>query len=855
LLALSRLLKKVDGARTVFKKIIFVLAVLMISASVGNAAPDSKGTDFWLAFPGQLIPNQLTLFIAGDADTSGNVSIPGLSFSQNFNVTPGQVTVVELPVSAQLSATDGTEDKGIHVTALNEVTVYGLNRGPATTDAYLGLPTDILGLEYIVLGFGNVNIVNGTEFVVAATLDNTTVTITPSVTTGTRTVGTPYNIVLNQGQAYQLRNTGAAPNDLSGTIITADKGVAVFGGHECANIPDGNTVACDHVVEELPPTQTWGKSFVTMPLASRDNGDTFRFLAAVNGTHVTVNGTVVATLNRGQFHQRIIDSPATITSDQPILVAQYSNGCSFDPPCGATDGDPFMMLIPPFEQFLGQYTVSTPDQAGDTTPQFPANFVNVVAPNAAVGSVTLDGTAIPPASFTAIGSSGFSGTQVSLSQGSHTLSGSLPFGAFIYGFGSFDSYGYPGGLSLAPVARVTSVVLTPETATNPVGTEHCVIATVSDQNQQPLAGVRVDFNVIGANPTASFSNTAANGQAQFCYTGANPGQDTIEAAVGNIFDTATKNWTGGETDNTPPVAELQPVVTTPEDTSKLITLTGSDADGDSLTFIIVTLPEHGTLPAPTPATNILRSKARNQLKARLQKERKIRGSSASKLSRKELAALIQSLAANTVTYTPAANYNGPDSFKFKVNDGHADSAEAAVNITVTPVTDPPQIQSLLFEPRTYATPGIAAILKLLNVDDNGSVGLTVTQLKARNVPKGCGPDVVSSDEFSLFPFSEVASLVDDPDSADPTRSEAELKAVEIGPDALAVATAQGCAITLELTAFSVRRTGSSTDFSGTFSIDSDGGTAAAVSIRAPATSSSQVRSNKTAKKLPGPAVR
>jgi hypothetical protein len=40
-----------------------------------------------------------------------------------------------------------------------------------------------------------------------------------------------------------------------------------------------------------------------------------------------------------------------------------------------------------------------------------------------------------------------------------------------------------------------------------------------------------------------------------------------------------------------------------------------------------------------------------------------------------------------VTYTPAANYNGPDSFTFKANDGSLDSAPAMVTITVTPPLD------------------------------------------------------------------------------------------------------------------------------------------------------------------------
>ena len=43
----------------------------------------------------------------------------------------------------------------------------------------------------------------------------------------------------------------------------------------------------------------------------------------------------------------------------------------------------------------------------------------------------------------------------------------------------------------------------------------------------------------------------------------------------------------------------------------------------------------------------------------------------------------------TVTYTPVPNFNGLDSFKFKVSAGGLDSEEADVNITVVPVNDPP----------------------------------------------------------------------------------------------------------------------------------------------------------------------
>jgi len=290
-------------------RIASLLALGMLALpAVAGAAPDSRGTDFWLMFPTNYVSSPaLSLFIAGETATSGTVSIPGLSFTAPFTVTPGVVTTVTLPAGAQASSADGIESKGIHVTAADEVTVYGLNRISATTDAFLGLPSDILGTEYIILTFPNVNVVNGTEFGVAATQDGTVVTITPSVVTGPRAAGVPYNVTLNAGQTYQLRNPNAAPADLTGTIITSTAPIAVFGAHQCANIPDGGTYACDHLVEELPATSTWGRNFVTLPLANRRNGDTFRILAQTNDTQIRINGALVATLNRGQVRQQIIN--------------------------------------------------------------------------------------------------------------------------------------------------------------------------------------------------------------------------------------------------------------------------------------------------------------------------------------------------------------------------------------------------------------------------------------------------------------------------------------------------------------------------------------------------------------------
>lgn len=45
--------------------------------------------------------------------------------------------------------------------------------------------------------------------------------------------------------------------------------------------------------------------------------------------------------------------------------------------------------------------------------------------------------------------------------------------------------------------------------------------------------------------------------------------------------------------------------------------------------------------------------------------------------------------APALSYTPQADYAGPDEFLFKANDGTLDSNVATVNLTITPVNDAP----------------------------------------------------------------------------------------------------------------------------------------------------------------------
>jgi hypothetical protein len=94
------------------------------------------------------------------------------------------------------------------------------------------------------------------------------------------------------------------------------------------------------------------------------------------------------------------------------------------------------------------------------------------------------------------------------------------------------------------------IVLAPPEATNLVGTEHTVTATVQDATGAPIVGQEVTFNVV-AGPhigTTGAATTDETGKASFTYTGTYLGTDIIQASFINsqeqlvISNEVTKKW-------------------------------------------------------------------------------------------------------------------------------------------------------------------------------------------------------------------------------------------------------------------------------------------------------------------------
>ena len=425
---------------------------------------DNSGTDFWLCFPQNYTRMASNIiYIISDFNTAGTVTAYGVPSTSYFSLSASTYTTVTLPYSAASYGNDTISNTGIHIESEQPVTVYCLSKYTDTSDGFLAIPVNGLGTNYIALCYSGRNldtVYYDSQIAIAATEDNTTVHIDCPVNPGARP--SPYDIILNKGQVYQLCDVYSSKQDLTGTIITGDKPVAVFSGHRCAKIP-ADYMAADFLVEQLPPTNSWGTKYLTMPLAGRDIADTYRIIAAEDNTNITVNATPIPTLNKGQAVQFLSGVSQQILSNKPVFVAQYANGMTFD----YKTGDPFMMNIISVDQYINNSKIIIPTG-------YSFNYLTIITPNSAINNILLDGSNINPSFFSSIGTSGYAGARISIMPGMHTITSSDNFGVWAYGFRDYESYGYPGGTGI----QIYTPTITPTfTSTNTITPTHSISPT------------------------------------------------------------------------------------------------------------------------------------------------------------------------------------------------------------------------------------------------------------------------------------------------------------------------------------------------------------------------------------------
>lgn len=498
--------------------VMMVAGMIGATALVAQSYPDSKGRDFWFTFlpnyhnnadnlpiePIRQLEHQLYIYVGAERPTSGTITWydeAGRANVERFTIAdPSKLHETHRYYSGyELRGfnTGGTIDisssqceipanQSIHIEADDDVTVYALNQAELTSDAFLVLPTDALGDDYIVMAYttdpkmsalgGMTANTTPSQFAVVAVEDSTEVEIVPSSATINNTTRQPMTVVLSKGQSFLVQQDPRREEfgDLTGSVVRANKPIAVFGGHQRTTLPIalGNSLGSrDCLAEQINPIRTWGKSAFLTPFAPSadelpDGNDLYRVLAAFDSTAVIVNGAQVALLGAGQFHEGALVEALDVTTSRPALVAQYKKSSSpGGQQSGSRIGDPLMMLVPPAEQFMRSYRfMNAQAYRFDGNPANPTvidsvykeQYLNVVIPIGPANTtplntnLLLDGSPVN-VQWKRIGSSDFGYATLRMVDGVHTISADTTFGIYVYGYGVANSYGYIGGMAFRPL--------------------------------------------------------------------------------------------------------------------------------------------------------------------------------------------------------------------------------------------------------------------------------------------------------------------------------------------------------------------------------------------------------------------
>ncbi len=419
-------------------------------------SPSSIGCSFIANRMDNYYGNQNDSLVIGNtsADKTANVQLYVVAPGQNNEAAQGAPVAIPPGGTHAFTMTNTPPDKvsvlrigGVY-RVQSDVPVIAYQHSPIgqifTNDASMLLPEYALKSNYVVSSW--VDALGGypSYFNVVATEDGTKVDWTPPIATNAGNgvpavaAGQTGTVMLNRFDTLQIRVANS--QDVSGTIIDADKPIWVVGATECTNVPNKSCLYCDHIEEQILPLDYWGKEYVGAPSPDRGNEKHhWRIYAGEDNTTVTTEppqpGTPIVLASKGMYKDIQVSNGTAFVfkSDQPFLPVQYLESQT----CGAGTGDPAMYQMIPVEQFLNSYAFAT------GTGNYPLNYVQIIR-QAGGADVMVDGAVVN--GYYTIGNYEVADWPIAL--GSHFAESADSFGIVSVGYSNATSYAYPGGLRL-----------------------------------------------------------------------------------------------------------------------------------------------------------------------------------------------------------------------------------------------------------------------------------------------------------------------------------------------------------------------------------------------------------------------
>lgn|GEM_PF-598088 len=461
----------------------FLLVAVACTVLAGASAQriSTKGTDFWLTFmQNSGVPNTY-LFFSADSGATVNVSQGATLLTTLVIPANGNVPYQVIAPGATVSNSDVVNlKKAIHVTSDKPIALSAFNTELMSTDAAMILPVAALGDKHYVpsyrhyVGTGSTGgaLDWSSQLAIVSHVDGTVVEITPKAPVvkaggGVRPAGLAYTVTLNRGDVYQIQ-TDVVNDDLTGSLVrvvnsgTNCSGISVFSGHQRTAVPNSSQFSRDHLIEQIPPTRTWGNTFVVPPIAYATKY-IVRIISSEASTSVTFDGVSTTIPTAGGFVEYTVagNKAYAVDADKPVLVAQYAMTANDGWDLVRGVGDPFMIIVPPLEQRIDRFVFNAFVPPTSTTTFVQDGwrnnlYVALIGDKSELSNVTINGItlttvqgrATPPVVFSTIDvTPQIQCVTIRVPEGIHRIDASQGKGVIgvMYGMTSFDSYGFLAG--------------------------------------------------------------------------------------------------------------------------------------------------------------------------------------------------------------------------------------------------------------------------------------------------------------------------------------------------------------------------------------------------------------------------
>ncbi len=355
-------------------------------------------TDFWFAAPevtsehgDQPIILRLTSFnqtanvtISEPANTVAN--FPPVSFTIPANSTyPLDLTSHKSQVECRPANT--ILDYGILIHSDVPLTVYYEESNVYNPELFTLKGNDALGTSFVIPSQDNLKNHAYTSppaynsFDIVATMDATTVMITPKKPILGHAAGVSFPVLLNRGNTYCAQATAFLGSDhLMGSIVTSDKPIAITVKDDSDEDP--SATHWDLTGDQIVPVNIVGSEYIVVRGYSNSTlNDWVYITATANNTNIYLNGSATSsyTLSLGEtWHYSLAttDLSSFIQTDHPVYVWHLTG-------YGAEAGS---ALLPPMD-CTGSSQVAFTRTSGNS-------FELIILTKAgAQGSFTLDGSA------------------------------------------------------------------------------------------------------------------------------------------------------------------------------------------------------------------------------------------------------------------------------------------------------------------------------------------------------------------------------------------------------------------------------------------------------------------------------